>query len=92
MLAERFRSQINRRLAGKVPATSISGVPIVPVIIGDNQRVIHLAEKLRERGFFVPAIRPPTVPAETARLRVCISAGHSEEEIDHLVAAISTVI
>ncbi len=92
MLAERFRSQINTRLTGKVPATSICGVPIVPVIIGDNRRVIQLAGMLRESGFYVPAIRPPTVPAETARLRICISAGHSEEEIDRLVVAISSVM
>ena len=92
MLAERFRSQINMRLTRKVPATSIAGVPIVPVIVGNNRRVIQLAGMLRERGFYVPAIRPPTVPAETARLRVCISAGHSEEDIDRLVIAISSVM
>jgi 8-amino-7-oxononanoate synthase len=88
-LAERFRAQVNLRQSGKVPKTSISGVPIVPIIIGENLRVVQLADKLRQAGFYVPAIRPPTVPPNTARLRVCLSAGHLEEEIDRLAMALS---
>ena len=47
-----------------------------------------LAEKLRERGCWVTAIRPPTVPAGTARLRLTLSAAHQDEDIDALLEAL----
>jgi len=88
-MAERFREQVDRRLPGKLPRTSILGVPIVPIVLGENRRVVEVSERLRNAGFFVPAIRPPTVPTGTARLRVCISAAHCEQEIVRLVEALS---
>ncbi|MCM2374960.1 aminotransferase class I/II-fold pyridoxal phosphate-dependent enzyme [Aporhodopirellula aestuarii] len=61
------------------------GIPIVPIIIGGDQDAVDLSGALRQRGFYVPAIRPPTVPEGTARLRVSLSAAHQLEHVDSLV-------
>lgn len=53
----------------------VSNSQIIPVILGDNQRAFHAAEELQSQGFDVRALRPPTVPAGTARLRVTVNAG-----------------
>ena len=65
-----------------------SDTPIQPLIVGDNRAALDLAEGLRSRGIWVPAIRPPTVPAGTARLRIALSAAHSVEHVDELAAAL----
>jgi 8-amino-7-oxononanoate synthase len=65
-----------------------SGVPIIPVILGSDKQAVGLSMELRGDGFFVPAIRPPTVPEGTARLRVSISAAHNEEQVESLAHAI----
>jgi 8-amino-7-oxononanoate synthase len=65
--------------------------PIVPVVLGDEDRTLAAAATLLDRGFLVPAIRPPTVPAGTARLRVTLSAAHSPAQIDGLVDALATL-
>jgi 8-amino-7-oxononanoate synthase len=65
-----------------------SRTPIQPLIVGDNRAALDLAEGLRERGLWVPAIRPPTVPAGSARLRIALSAAHSVEHVDQLAAAL----
>ncbi len=62
--------------------------PIIPKIIGHNEQALSASEKLREAGFYVPAIRYPSVPRGTARLRITLSAAHSEEQIDLLLAAL----
>ena len=62
--------------------------PIQPLIIGSNDDALQLSESLRERGIMVPAIRPPTVPQGTARLRVSLSAAHSKEDVDQLLSAL----
>lgn len=62
-----------------------SGIPIVPLIVGDDERAVELSGRLREQGFFVPAIRPPTVPEGTARLRLSVSAAHKMEHVDALI-------
>jgi 8-amino-7-oxononanoate synthase len=59
---------------------------IVPVILGQNDAAVHFAEYLRTRGFGVRAIRPPTVPAGSARLRLSLTAKHTEENLHSLVA------
>jgi 8-amino-7-oxononanoate synthase len=61
---------------------------IQPLIIGENQAAVALAERLLTHGLWVPAIRPPTVPAGTARLRISLSAAHSEAQIDALITAL----
>ena len=65
-----------------------SDTPIQPYLAGENQAALEMSSRLRERGILIPAIRPPTVPAGTARLRISLSAAHSEEEIADLAAAL----
>lgn len=68
-----------------------SRTPIQPLIVGDNQRALELSRALDARGLHVPAIRPPTVPQGSARLRISLSAGHSVEDVDRLVAALADI-
>ena len=65
-----------------------SPTAIQPLLIGGNEAAVRLAGRLFERGLWVPAIRPPTVPAGTARLRISLSAAHRESQIDDLIAAL----
>ena len=65
-----------------------SPTAIQPVIVGSNEEALRVAAALAERGIWVPAIRPPTVPRGTARLRVSLSAAHSLEQLDRLVNAL----
>jgi len=66
--------------------------PIIPVILGDAERATAVSEKLWRRGLLVPAIRPPTVPRGTSRLRISLTCGHTDEQIDRLVAALAEAI
>lgn len=66
-----------------------SDTAIQPLVIGDNLAALAVSEYLQNKGILVPAIRPPTVPAGTARLRISLSAGHALEEVKQLVAAIN---
>lgn len=65
-----------------------SFTPIQPILIGDADRALRLSQLLRERGLMVTAIRPPTVPAGSARLRVTLSAAHSEAQVQLLLNAL----
>jgi 8-amino-7-oxononanoate synthase len=62
--------------------------PIIPIVLGDEEQAVKAAAALLEDGIFVPAIRPPTVPAGTSRLRVALSAAHTDAMVDHLLAAL----
>ncbi len=62
----------------------LSVTPIQPVIIGESSEVLQISNALRERGFLIPAIRPPTVPQGSARLRISLSASHSIEDVKQL--------
>ena len=66
-----------------------SDTPIQPILIGDSGRAMALSQALRERGILVTAIRPPTVPAGSARLRVTLSAAHDLAQVDRLLEALS---
>lgn len=68
-----------------------SETPIQPILMGDTQKVLAISQKLLEQGFLVTAIRPPTVPKNKARLRVTLSANHSEKEVDGLLKALRKV-
>ncbi len=59
--------------------------PVVPIIIGSAENALHLSTKLYQNGILIPAIRPPTVPAGTSRLRISLMADHSESDIDRLI-------
>ncbi|MFZ1325684.1 MAG: 8-amino-7-oxononanoate synthase [Candidatus Contendobacter sp.] len=65
-----------------------SSTAIQPLSIGDNHATVQLAEQLLARGLWVPAIRPPTVPNGTARLRISLSAAHEDFHIESLIAAL----
>ena len=62
-----------------------TGIPIIPIMIGSDVDAIGASQRMRELGMFVPAIRPPTVPEGQARLRISVSAGHSDDMIHRLV-------
>lgn len=66
-----------------------SDTAIQPLIVGSNEEALRLSEALWARGIWVPAIRPPTVPAGSARLRITFSAAHGETDVDTLAAALS---
>lgn len=79
---------LKRELQPLRPGLLPSATPIQPLLIGENPRALGLSEALLERGFLVPAIRPPTVPEGMARLRISLSAAHSLEDIARLGAAL----
>ena len=86
-LVTRFRrgaEQIGLQLGG-------SNTPIQPVLINNDAKVVQVGQSLRDAGFLVGAIRPPTVPVGTGRLRITFSADHSEEQVDQLVAALDSL-
>jgi 8-amino-7-oxononanoate synthase len=66
-----------------------SPTPIQPILVGDSERALQLSALLKERGLLVGAIRPPTVPASGARLRVTFSALHSEAQLERLLDALA---
>jgi 8-amino-7-oxononanoate synthase len=78
-------------LAGHLDARA-SGSFIQPLILGTEARVLASARSLEDQGFYVPAIRPPTVPKGEARLRISLSAAHREDEINRLAAALGPVL
>lgn len=65
-----------------------SDTAIQPLLIGDNQEAMRLSDGLRERGIWLAAIRPPTVPQGTARLRITLSAAHSADDVERLIGAL----
>lgn len=84
-LIQRFREG-----AGGLGMTLMdSCTPIQPVIVGNARQATQVGECLLERGFLVSAIRPPTVPTGSARLRITLSALHDDEHIDRLLVALS---
>ncbi|MFV0679033.1 8-amino-7-oxononanoate synthase [Ottowia sp.] len=93
------RAQLQRAIArlrqGLQPVLARSGwqlghsaTPIQPLMIGGNAEALAVMQGLQEQGLWVPAIRPPTVPEGTARLRIALSVAHTEADIDRLVQAL----
>jgi len=82
---------LKRELRGSPSALASSDTPIQPLVLGGNSQAVRASAELRERGILVPAIRPPTVPEGTARLRISLSAAHSEQEVLRLAAALHEV-
>jgi len=83
-LIARFRAGAEALAIPLLPSTT----PIQPVPIGDPKRTQAIATRLLEAGFLVGGIRPPTVPAGSARLRIALSAAHAEAQIDGLLHAL----
>jgi 8-amino-7-oxononanoate synthase len=84
-LAERFRA--GAQAAGI--NTGASTTQIVPVILGSAEAALAMSARLRQAGFWVTSIRPPTVPVGTARLRLAFTASHHESDIDRLLDVLS---
>jgi 8-amino-7-oxononanoate synthase len=82
-LAKRFC-----RLAGLPTPVS----PIIPVVLGHAEAALNASQKLRDAGFLVTAIRPPTVPRGTARLRITFSAAHQDADIDRLANTVRSLV
>jgi 8-amino-7-oxononanoate synthase len=68
-----------------------SDTPIQPLVVGTSTDALALSRDLEARGILVPAIRPPTVPQGTARLRISLSADHAPEDVDRLVSALTEI-
>lgn len=84
LLIERLRSGLQNTRWQLMP----SPTAIQPILIGDNDAALHIAQALAEQGIWVPAIRPPTVPKSSARLRITLSAAHSIGQLERLLAAL----
>ena len=69
-----------------------SQTPIQPIMVGDTDKSLHISEQLEKQGILVTAIRPPTVPKGTARLRVTLSASHTEDDVDRLLSALERTV
>jgi 8-amino-7-oxononanoate synthase len=69
-----------------------SATPIQPLVLGDERRVLAISAALLQRGFWVAAIRPPTVPRGTARLRITLSAAHLPAQVDALLDALAAAL
>jgi 8-amino-7-oxononanoate synthase len=83
-LRARLRNHVDRLSPGH-PS------PILPVVVGDERDAVALADALLDRGILVPAIRPPTVAPGTSRLRVALSAAHTEAQIEDLASALGAL-
>jgi 8-amino-7-oxononanoate synthase len=89
-LVERLAALVQRMSrAGVVPPEHCS--PIIPVILGSEQAAIDASTTLLEDGLWVPAIRPPTVPVGTSRLRVTLSAAHRDDDVTRLIDALHSL-
>jgi 8-amino-7-oxononanoate synthase len=87
-LAERMKAGLARRGFDVARVAA----PIFPIVLGSEERAVAASRALRERGFFVRAIRPPTVPRGTSRLRVTLTAGHTEVQVDAFLGALDEVM
>ena len=65
--------------------------PIIPILIGDAQKAVDMSKSLYERGILIPAIRPPTVPVNSSRLRMTVMSTHTKEDLEILLEVLSEV-
>ena len=84
--------QVRSRLAGLGVPIAPGRSQIIPVVIGDNERAVAIADTLQAQGFDVRAIRPPTVPDGTARLRISLNVGLSDDTIERFATALATAL
>ena len=85
---QKLIAQLREGLKGLPWSLMESSTAIQPLMIGDNQAALDISVALRERGIWVAAIRPPTVPVGTARLRITLSAAHTVSDVDRLIEAL----
>jgi 7-keto-8-aminopelargonate synthetase-like enzyme len=94
-LRQNLRDNTRRLVEGlqkKGVAVSDSDTPIIPLTIGESEAAVKVSDKLFKAGVYCPALRPPTVPEGTARLRISLMATHTEEDIEMAVEALSQAI
>ena len=84
-------TRVRAAFAGMGIDTAGSTTQIVPALVGSETETLNLAEALKQRGVLGVAIRPPTVPPGTSRIRFALSAGHSDEDVDLLISAMREV-
>ncbi len=84
-----LKAKLAAHVARLAPANSS---PIVAVVLGAEASALRASEDLLEKGVWVPAIRPPTVAKGTSRLRVSLSAAHTDQQVDHLLEALRDVL
>jgi len=82
---------LHHRLKGMGFDTMNSTTPIIPILVKDPVRALGISQHLLKQGIFAQAIRPPTVPVNTARLRLTVTAGHTREDLDQLLDALRTI-
>lgn len=87
--AEALRTKL---LARGISLPSESHGPIVPILVGDSERSLDVAQRLLEAGILVQAIRPPTVPQGTARLRITVTAAMTHADIERLATALAIAL
>lgn len=68
-----------------------SETPIIPLLIGSSEKAVEFSNRLSEGGIYIPPIRPPTVPEGTSRLRVTLTAAHTESQIDFLLSRLEEI-
>lgn len=95
-LRTRLQARIAQLRAGLQPLLARTGWQLLPshtaiqaLVVGSNAAALALMDGLRQRGLWVPAIRPPTVPQGTARLRIALSAAHTEADVEQLLDALA---
>jgi glycine C-acetyltransferase len=80
-------SFVRAQLKGLGFDTMNSSTPIIPVLVKDSAKAVAMSRRLLEQGFFVQAIRPPTVPQHAARLRITVTAAHTQDDLKKIIAA-----
>jgi 8-amino-7-oxononanoate synthase len=85
---DRLRARLRRHVERLAPGHP---TPIVPIVLGDEQHALDAADRLLHAGLLVPAIRPPTVPPGTSRLRIALSAAHTDDQVTRLLDALATL-
>jgi 7-keto-8-aminopelargonate synthetase-like enzyme len=83
----RLSRHVKSELSAMGYDTGDSASPIIPVILGDPAHALAAADKLKHRNLYIPAIRPPTVPPNSARLRISLMATHTDAHIEQLLSA-----
>jgi 8-amino-7-oxononanoate synthase len=97
---EKWRREHLRKLIGRfVNGANQLSLPVInsptaiqPLLLGSTVKTMDTSTRLLEKGFYVTAIRPPTVPKGTSRLRITLTAAHSEEQVDQLLDALSLLV
>lgn len=87
--ADRFRAAL---ASLEIPVLAQSAGPIVPILLGDPERAVAVAERLEERGYLVGAIRPPTVPQGQSRLRITVTLAHDDAALAELAQAVAAAM